>query len=109
MPFAYIDTSSEAIKAFAGKYKAKTGQDPNSAARYGYVGADIIVRALEAAGKDLTRAKFLAALEAIRDYKPLFPGPSLSYGPDKHQGSTATFLAKVEGGRWKVIAENLLY
>jgi hypothetical protein len=33
----------------------------------------------------------------------------LSYGPDKHQGSTATFLAKVEGGRWKVIAENLLY
>ena len=63
----------------------------------------------DAAGKDLTRAKFLAALEAISDYKPLFPGPSLSYGPDKHQGSTATFLAKVESGRWKVIAENLLY
>jgi hypothetical protein len=60
-------------------------------------------------GKDLTRAKFLAALEAIKDYKPLFPGPALSYGADKHQGSTATFLAKVEGGRWKVIAENLLY
>ena len=109
MPFAYADTSSEAIKAWAGKYKAKTGQDPNSAAQYGYVGADIIVKALDAAGKDLTRAKFLAALEAISDYKPLFPGPSLSYGPDKHQGSTATFLAKVESGRWKVIAENLLY
>jgi len=30
-----------------------------------------------------------------------------SYGADKHQGSTATFLAK--GGRWKVIAENVLY
>jgi len=35
-------------------------------------------------------------------------GPSLSCGPDRHQGSTATFLAKVVGGRWKVIAENLL-
>ena len=56
-----------------------------------------------------TRAKFLAALEAIKDYKSMFPGPSLSYGPEKHQGSTATFLAKVEGGRWKVVAENLLY
>lgn len=109
MPYAYPDTSSDAIKAWAAKYKAKTGQDPNSAAQYGYVGADIIVRALEATGKDLTRAKLLAALEAIKDYKPMFPGPTLSYGADKHQGSTATFLAKVEGGRWKVVAENLLY
>jgi len=109
MPYAYADTSSDAIKAWAAKYKAKTGQDPNSAAQYGYVGGDIVVKALEAAGPDLTRAKLLAALEAIKDYKPMFPGPALSYGPDKHQGSTATFLAKVEGGRWKVVAENLLY
>jgi branched-chain amino acid transport system substrate-binding protein len=109
MPFAYSDTGSDAIKAWAAKYKAKTGQEPNSAAQYGYVGADIVVKALDAAGKDLTRAKFLAALEAIKDYKPMFPGPTLSFGPDRHQGSTATFLAKVEGGRWKVVAENLLY
>ena len=109
MPFAYADTSAEPIKAWAAKYKTKTGQDANSAAQYGYVGADIVVKALEATGRDLTRAKFLAALETIKDYKPFFPGPPLSYGADRHQGSTATFLAKVEGGRWKVIAENLLY
>jgi hypothetical protein len=33
----------------------------------------------------------------------------LSFSAKQHQGSTATFLAKVEGGRWKVVAENLLY
>jgi branched-chain amino acid transport system substrate-binding protein len=109
MPYAYPDTSAEPIKAWAAKYKAKTGQDPNSAAQYGYVGADIVVNALEAAGKDLTRAKFLAALESIKGYKPFFPGPTLSYGADKHQGSNATFLAQVKGGRWVVVAENLLY
>jgi branched-chain amino acid transport system substrate-binding protein len=109
MPYAYADTSSDQIKAWAAKYKERTKQEPNSAAQYGYVGADLIVQVLEAAGKDLTRAKFLAALEAVKDYKPMFPGPTLSFGPDKHQGSTATFLAKVEGGRWKVIAENLMY
>jgi branched-chain amino acid transport system substrate-binding protein len=109
MPFAYTDTSSDAIKAWAAKYKARTNQDPNSAAQYGYVGADLVVQALEAAGKDLTRAKFLAAVESIKNYKPMFPGPAISFGPDRHQGSTATFLAKVENGRWKVIAENLLY
>jgi len=109
MPFAYADTSGDAIKAWSAKYKAKTGQDANSAAQYGYVGADMVVKVLEAAGKDLTRAKFLAALEAVKDYKPMFPGPALSFGADRHQGSTATFLAKVDGGRWKVVAENLLY
>src|SRR5262245_33812608 len=109
MPYAYPDTSDEPIKAWAAKYKARTNQDPNSAAQYSYVGGDIIVKTLEAAGKDLTRAKFLAALEAVKDYRPMFPGPLLSYGPNRHQGSGVTFLAKVEGGRWKVVAENLLY
>ncbi len=109
MPYAYPDTSGEPIKAWAAKYKERTKQDPNSAAQYGYVGGDIVVKVLEAAGKDLTRAKFLSALESVKDYRPFFPGPTLSYSAKQHQGSTSTFLAKVEGGRWKVVAENLLY
>jgi branched-chain amino acid transport system substrate-binding protein len=109
MPYAYPDTSGPEIKAWSDKYKARTGQDPNSAAQYAYVGADVIIKALQAAGRDLTRAKFLVALEGIKDYKPMFPGPNFSFGPKKHQGSYETFLAKVEGGRWKVVAENLTY
>lgn len=109
MPYAYPDTSAEPIKAWAAKYKERTKQDPNSAAQYGYIGGDIIVKVLEAAGKDLTRAKFIAALESVKDYRSMFPGPTLTYSAKQHQGSTATFLAKVEGGRWKVVAENLMY
>jgi branched-chain amino acid transport system substrate-binding protein len=109
MPYAYADTSGDAIKTWSAKYKERTKQDANSAAQYSYAGADLVVRVLEAAGKDLTRAKFLAALESVKDYRSIFPGPALSYGPKQHQGSGASFLAKVEGGRWKVIAENLLY
>lgn len=109
MPYAYADTSAEPIKAWAAKYKSRTNQDPNSAAQYGYVSADIVVKALEAAGKDLTRANFIAALEATKNYKPMFPGPAINYGADRRQGSTSSFLAKVEGGRWKVVGENLIY
>lgn len=108
-PYAYPDTSSDQIKAWAAKYKERAKQDPNSAAQYGYVSGDIVVRALEAAGKDLTRAKFLAALESVKDYRPMFPGAALTFSAKQHQGSFATFLAKVEGGRWKVVAENLMY
>jgi hypothetical protein len=39
----------------------------------------------------------------------IFPGPTISFGPNKHQGSTTTFLSKVEGGRWTSVAENLMY
>jgi branched-chain amino acid transport system substrate-binding protein len=109
MPYAYADTSAEPIKAWAAKYKSRTNQDPNSAAQYGYVTADIVVKAIEAAGQDLTRAKLVAALEGTKNYKPMFPGPAINYGADRRQGSTASFLAKVEGGRWKVVGENLLY
>jgi branched-chain amino acid transport system substrate-binding protein len=109
LPYAYPDASPEPIKAWAAKYKSRTNQDPNTAAQYGYVIGDMVVKALEASGKDLTRAKFIAALEAVKDYKPMFPGPSVSYGANRRQGTTASFLAKVEGGRWKVVGENLMY
>ena len=108
-PFAYADSSPE-VKAWSEKFKAKTGRDANTAAQYGYGGADIIITALKAAGKDLTRASFLKALESIKDVKPpIFPGPSVTFSSSQHQGSKATFLAKVEGGRWKMVAENLGY
>jgi branched-chain amino acid transport system substrate-binding protein len=108
-PFTYADTASDAIKGWAAKYKERTKQDANSAAQYGYVMGDIVVKALEAAGKDLTRPKFLSALESIKGYQPFFPGPTLNFGPKDHQGSKATFLARVEGGRWKIVAQNLGY
>lgn len=108
-PYSYSDTASDTIKAWTAKYKERTKQEPNSAAQYGYVSGDIVVRALEASGKDLTRAKFLAALESTKNYRPMFPGPTLNFTSKQHQGSFATFLAKVEGGRWKVVAENLHY
>jgi branched-chain amino acid transport system substrate-binding protein len=108
-PFAYPD-SSPAVKAWSDKFKARTGRDANTAAQYGYGSADIVAIALERAGKDLTRAKFLAALESIKDLRsPLFPAPPITFGPNRHQGSSATFLSKVEGGRWKVVEENLMY
>ena len=109
LPYAYADSSPEPIKAWAAKYKSRTNQDPNTAAQYGYVIGDIVVKALEASGKDLTRAKFIAAMEGLKNYKPMFPGPAVSYAADKRQGTTASFLAKVEGGRWKVVGENLMY
>jgi hypothetical protein len=45
----------------------------------------------------------------VKNYEPFFPGPKLTFDNKQHQGSKATFLARVEKGRWKLVAENLGY
>ena len=79
-----------AMRSRRGRPNTRPGpaRTPTAAAQYAYVGADIVIKALEAAGKDLTRAKFIAALESIKDYRPMFPGPTLNYGAKQRQGST---------------------
>ena len=53
---------------------------------YGMSGAYAIVEALRRAGPELTRARFIAALDSIRDFPA---GPSactITFTPDNHQG-----------------------
>jgi branched-chain amino acid transport system substrate-binding protein len=71
---------------FAG-YEARYGEEANLQAQLGYVTADLMIKAMEAAGRDLTTEKMLAGLENIRNYEDPFGGPPLSFGPDKHQGA----------------------
>ena len=100
MPYAYADTAAEPIKAWAAKYKARTNQDPNTAAQYGYVGGDIVVKALEAAGKDLTRAKFIAALEVRQGLQADVPRPDPELRPQPAPGLDA----RRSWPRWKAAA-----
>ena len=98
MPFAYADTSSDDDQGLVGEVQGEDQPGPNSAAQYGYVVADIVVKALEASGKDLTRAKFLAALEGDEGLQAAVPrAHAVSYGADRRQGSTASVPG--QGGR----------
>ena len=64
--------------------------------------ADIVVKALEAAGQDLTRAKLVAALEGTKNYKPMFPGPAINYGPNgaRARRRASSPRSKAAAGRW---------
>ena len=90
-------------------YKARFGEDANIQAQVGYVTSDLMIRAMEAAGPDLTTEKMLAELEKIRNYEDPFGGPTLSFGPDKHQGSDALYLSQIIDGKWTVVEKNLPY
>lgn len=94
---------------WAARYTQRFGEEPNIQAQVGYVTTDLMVRAIEAAGRDLTVDKLLAELEKVRDYEDPFGGPSLSFGPDKHQASDSLYLSQIVDGDWTVVVKDLPY
>jgi len=89
------------------RYLELFDEEPAAQSIIGYVIADLTVRALEAAGSDLTREKVLAALERIENYKDPFGGPSLTFSPTKHQGGDYLYLYEVVDGKWVVAEERI--
>jgi branched-chain amino acid transport system substrate-binding protein len=103
----YRDTLSPAAQAWFDRYKERYKNDPNIGAVYGHVAADLTVVGLDKTGSDLTLDSFIKGLESIKGYRDIFNGPEVTFGPDKHQGASSSFLAVVKGGRWVRVTEPL--
>jgi branched-chain amino acid transport system substrate-binding protein len=103
----YRDTLSPNAQAWFDRYKEKFKVDPNIGAVYGHVAADLTMVGLDRAGADLTVDSFVKGLEAVKGYRDIFNGPEVSFGPNKHQGASSSFLAVVKGGRWVRVTEPL--
>ncbi|WP_299983373.1 ABC transporter substrate-binding protein [uncultured Ruegeria sp.] len=90
--------------AFIAEYKEATGEDPVGFSMLGYSAAEMMVKALEAAGPDLNHDSFIAAMESL-DYMDELVGNQITYGPDDHQGADTVFVSVVENGAWKLVYE----
>ncbi|WP_299945993.1 ABC transporter substrate-binding protein [uncultured Ruegeria sp.] len=90
--------------AFIAEYKEATGEDPVGFSMLGYSAAEMMVKALEAAGPDLTHDSFITAMESL-DYMDELVGNQITYGPDDHQGADTVFVSVVENGAWKLVYE----
>lgn len=102
------DPPSQAVADWWDRYVDKFGRAPEYVAFETYRNADIIVEALERAGRDLTIDKFVEALESIDDYEDIF-GYKVSFGPDKHKGVSESTLSQIQNGRWRTLAESVTY
>jgi branched-chain amino acid transport system substrate-binding protein len=94
------DDPRPAAQAFSKKYKTQFGKDPNLAAQIGYTGAQLLILGLQHAGRDLTLDSFITGMESIKDYQDIFGSPKMTYGPNRRQGSTESFLTQVHDGRF---------
>ncbi|MBS0559208.1 MAG: ABC transporter substrate-binding protein [Proteobacteria bacterium] len=98
--YAYPDDPRPAVQEFAKKFKAKYGRDPNFHGEMGYTAAQVVLLALDRAGRDLTTDSFIKAMESIKNYKDIFGSPPLSLSATNHHASSESFLTVVHNGRW---------
>ncbi|MEM9010676.1 MAG: ABC transporter substrate-binding protein [Pseudomonadota bacterium] len=93
------------VQEFVAAWNEATGEDfPGTGALLGYSAADTFVRALEAAGPDLTVESFKAAMESL-DFADVVAGNHVDYGPGDHVGAEEIFISRIENGSWTLVAE----
>lgn len=91
------------VAAWVKEYSdANGGKFPGSGAILGHSGALMVVRALEAAGPDLTREGFIKAMEAL-NYEDVIAGNTISMSDTDHTSSEEIFISVVEDGGWKLL------
>ncbi|MDD5408747.1 MAG: ABC transporter substrate-binding protein [Candidatus Omnitrophica bacterium] len=76
--------------------------EPNYVALEGFINAKVLVKALEIAGVDLTREKFIEALESMHNVD-IGIGKEITYSVLGHQGLKGVYYSKLsEDGKFRV-------
>lgn len=91
------------VKAWVDAYKAAYNEDPGTGALLGRSAAETLVRALQAAGKDLTPESFKKGMESL-NFDDVISGNKIDYGPKDHEGANTNIISVVKGGNWVEVA-----
>jgi branched-chain amino acid transport system substrate-binding protein len=86
--------------------KYMSGTSPSFVSLEGFVDAMVIVEGLKAAGKDLTREKFINGIESIHNQDMgLGSNFLLDYGPKDHKGFDSVYATVIQDGHAVVVTD----
>ena len=77
---------------------------PNVVGLEGFLNARVLVEGLRRAGRDLTRERFLDAIESINNFSVGIASP-VTYGPDRHQGLERVYFTRFDHGRFQMVTD----
>ena len=107
MEIPYRDTSTGKAKEWAELYFKTYNMEPNTQSALGYNEVMTFAHYAKLAGKDLTGAKFLAAMESGDVFQDIFNSPPVKFSKDNHLSATVYLLQQVQNGRWVVLKRDL--
>jgi branched-chain amino acid transport system substrate-binding protein len=90
------DNSFELVKSYQKSMSASGYKDFSSYSLEGYAAVRLLCEAVKAVGKDLTREKFITALESMKDFD--LSGIKINLSPTDHQAIGEPFLYSGKNG-----------
>lgn len=103
--FPYLDDASAPVADWARRYQAQFQSAPTIFSVYGYTKINLIARALERAGPQLTTEGFTRAMEGVDVPGDIFGNPPMRFSAAQHLGSSRSRLSQLQNGRWKVVLD----
>ncbi|MCP4750202.1 MAG: ABC transporter substrate-binding protein [Proteobacteria bacterium] len=108
--FIYEDHPVPAAREFYNNYKKMYGKAPDMPSTAGYAALTVFKEAALRAGKDLTREKYIDALETFDNYPDdTFGGVPTTFTPTNHQGAFQAHLFQIQNNKWIKIEGPLSY
>jgi branched-chain amino acid transport system substrate-binding protein len=109
-PYIYEDSPIQTVRDWWKKHVEWYGKAPDMPTTAGYSGLHYFAVAAERVGKDLTREKFIDALEQFRDEPdPTFGAAPITFTSTNHQGGYSVFMSQVQGGKFIKISDFIDY
>jgi branched-chain amino acid transport system substrate-binding protein len=97
---------SPAYKKWVEIYSKFYPKDPVETLSFmGMTGALAVVEALEKAGPDLTRGKFMAELNKLRNFDPGIQSGPLNFTPDQHAGISSGKVIYMPGDHPQIVSK----
>jgi len=104
--FPYLDVEQSDLRFWANKYKTKFGEDPSTYSTGGYATLDMVIRAMQKAGPNLTADSFNKAMVGMGEIPAdMFGNPPMRFTDTQRLGSTQSRLSQIQDGRWKVVSD----
>lgn len=85
------------------RYNPDYKQTPSGFLAAGWVAAEVFVEGLRRAGRELTRERFVEAMETLHRWNGII-AKEITYGPGQRAGKTSLYFLKVEGGNFVAIS-----
>lgn len=101
------DGANRALADWIVRYKEKFRTEPNTWDVYTWVGADLFVRALHAAGPQPTPQNVSAALERLQTSRDFFGSQPIALSPSNHLALGQVRVAQIRNGRWEFVTDYL--
>lgn len=110
--FQFLNSSQEKtpeLRSTLDRFKARFGHDAEDGVALGYTNIALFAEGAKNAGRDLTPQTLSQGLEKVKDFKTVFEGPPISYGPGNHAAPRSTIIMRVQDGKYIPVTGPVTY